>query len=130
MRVTILLAALVLALAGCGSDDEASPSSGGGGATRLALEDNTFDPATIEGEPGSKVQLDLENTGKAEHTFTVDSQKIDEEVEPGATATVSVTIPDSGSVEFYCRYHRGGGMVGTLGEGGEPSQEKGKGAYY
>jgi plastocyanin len=129
MRLPILLAALALAAAGCGSDDEAEPSSGGG-STKLALEDNTFDPATIDGDPGSKVTLELDNTGKAEHTFTVDSQKVDEELEPDATKTVSVTIPDSGSVEFYCRYHRAGGMVGKLGSGGEPAQDKGKGSYY
>jgi plastocyanin len=128
MRLLTLLAALALAVAGCGSDDGPQPASGG--TTKLALQDNTFDPATIDGDPGSKVTLALENSGKAEHTFTVDDQKVDEELEPGDKATVSVTIPDSGSVEFYCRYHRAGGMVGTLGSGGEPSQDKGKGSYY
>jgi plastocyanin len=135
MRVLpVLAAAAVLAISGCGSDDE-SPSGGGasGGssqATTVALEDNAFAPATISGEPGSKVTLELENTGQAEHTFTLDSQKVDEELESGAKETVEVTIPKSGSVEFYCRYHKAGGMVGTLGAGAADSGGKSKSAYY
>ena len=134
MRIAIVLVAAALVVAGCGSDDESSSggsSGASGGATKLALQDNTFAPATIKGDPGSKVTVDLDNTGKAEHTFTVDSQKIDKELEPGDTATVSVTIPESGSVEFYCRYHKAGGMVGTLGAGDAPADSgKGKGSYY
>ena len=35
-------------------------------------------------------------------------------VKPGEDATVSVKIPTSGTVQFYCEYHKGLGMIGTL----------------
>jgi plastocyanin len=135
----ILLAALIAALlvAACGGDDESEPAAGGdgGGATALALEDNAFSPRTIEGEPGATITLALENTGKAEHTFTIEDQDIDEELEPGGTAQVDVEVPSSGSVEFICRYHEAGGMTGTLQPSGSGSAEdsdqgRGKGSEY
>ena len=131
MRIATLIAVAFLLPAGCGSDDESpAPASGGGGggATTLTMQDNSFDPTKVDGDAGKKVTLTLENSGQAAHTFTIDDQKVDTEVEPGASATVDVTIPDSGSVEFYCRFHSG--MAGTLGAGDAPSEGGGKGSYY
>ena len=130
MRVATLIAAAFLLLAGCGSDDEspAPASGGGGGGTTVTMQDNSFDPNKVGGEAGKKVTLTVENKGQAEHTFTIDDQKVDTEVEPGASATVDVTIPESGSVEFYCRFHSG--MTGTLGAGDAPAESGGKGSYY
>jgi plastocyanin len=76
--------------------------------------DNSFEPTTITGKAGSTVKVELKNKGQREHNFVIDSQKISKDVEPGEDATVSVKIPDSGSVQFYCEYHKGLGMVGTL----------------
>jgi plastocyanin len=128
--LAVIGAALVLAIAGCGSDDEATTSSSSSGAsktssktTELELDDNYFKPTTVSGAAGSTVKLELKNEGSAEHTFTVDSQKIDTELEGGKTATVSVKMPESGTVQFYCRYHRAGGMVGKLSAGDSASSE-------
>jgi len=77
--------------------------------------DNYFKPKTISGKPGSTVKIELKNEGKSEHNFKIDSQKAaDADVEPGKDASVSVKIPASGSVAFYCEYHKGLGMVGVV----------------
>jgi plastocyanin len=91
--------------------DDASGASGGG---EVEMYDNYFKPKTITGKPGQMVKIELKNEGKAEHNFKIDGQKADADVEPGEDATVSVKIPKSGSVQFYCEYHKGLGMVGTV----------------
>jgi plastocyanin len=73
-----------------------------------------FDPTVISGTPGQKITLDLENKDTALHNFSLTKQKIDQDVNPNATATVTVKIPASGFVEFFCKYHRARGMAGEL----------------
>lgn len=129
--ITALLAIGTLGLAACGSssNDSSSPSSsaaaaGGGYGSSAAstsssqtvqMYDNYFGPKTITGKAGSTVKIKLKNVGSREHNFKIDSQKqADADIKPGKGATVSVKIPASGSVQFYCEYHKGLGMVGTV----------------
>jgi plastocyanin len=137
--ITALLAAGMLTLAACGSSDDNSSSasnstsaagayggassskttsassSSGSGSTEVEMDDDYFKPKTITGKAGSTVKIELKNEGGNEHNFKIDSQKeADADVEPGKSATVSVKIPTSGSVQFYCEYHKGLGMVGTV----------------
>ena len=140
IKTTALIAAAVLGLSACGSDSGSSTSSsaaGGGGygaaassstttkaastssskagETAVEMYDNYFQPKTISGTPGSTVKVELKNEGSREHNFKIDSQKgVDADVEPGEDGKVTVKIPDSGSVQFYCEYHKGLGMTGTV----------------
>jgi plastocyanin len=136
--VLAVLGSVVLA-AGCGgygnskSSKTASEGGGGGGQmtiagvsandhgtktvsdeTELKLDDNYFAPTVLKGKPGQKVTLELKNEGKAQHNFTIDSQGVDQNLEAGEDAKVSVTIPKSGEVLFYCKYHKSLGMAGAL----------------
>jgi plastocyanin len=134
IKLTALLVALALGLSACGSSDssDSSTSSSGSSAatssttsaakssddsssTEVEMYDNYFKPKTISGAPGSTVKIELKNEGKNEHNFKIDSQKqADADVEPGKSSSISVMIPASGSVQFYCEYHKGLGMVGTV----------------
>ena len=133
---------LLLAAAGCGSSSSSSSggttteeSSGGGGQktiagvkandhgtkavedsgkTEVEMDDFYFEPTVLEGKPGQKVELELKNEGETEHTFTIDSQSVDKELGPGEEAEVEVTIPKSGVVSFYCKFHKSSGMAGAL----------------
>jgi plastocyanin len=132
---------LVLAAAGCGSSSSSSSgttteeSSGGGGQktiagvnandhgtkavedsgkTEVELDDFYFKPTVLEGKPGQKVTLELKNEGQTEHTFTIDSQNVNQDLGPGEEAEVDVTIPKSGVVSFYCTFHKSSGMAGAL----------------
>jgi plastocyanin len=146
--VAVLALGLVPLLAGCGSSSSSSTTSesGGGGGeseggtttvaglqannhgtksvetsgkTEVELDDFYFEPTVLEGTPGEKVALELKNEGKVEHSFTVDSQGIDKDIEPGDEGEVTVTIPKSGAISFYCKYHKSSGMAGALAvEGG------------
>jgi plastocyanin len=134
---------LLLAAAGCGSSSSSSSggttteeSGGGGGGqktiagvkandhgtkavedngkTEVELDDFYFEPTVLEGKPGQTVTLELKNEGETEHTFTIDSQSVDQDLGPGEEAEVDVTIPKSGVVSFYCKFHKSSGMAGAL----------------
>lgn len=89
-------------------------TSNSSGEIKMQMVDDAFQPKAITGKAGSTVKVELKNTGSREHNFKIDGQKADADVEPGEDATVSVKIPASGSVQFYCEYHKGLGMVGTV----------------
>lgn len=136
--LVIATLAAMLVLGACGSDDGDSDSSsddGGGdapvelsgevndegtedasGSTTLEMEadDFYFGPTFVKATPGSTLTITVENEGDANHTFTVDDQNIDTDVDPGSSADVDVTVPDSGNVAFYCRFHISQGMQGAV----------------
>ena len=140
-RAFLAVAFLVLLAAGCGGSSSGSSSSesgGGGGKKTIAgvpandhgsknvsseaeveLDDFYFEPTVIQGKAGQKVTLELKNEGKVEHSFTIDSQGVDKTLSPGADTKVTVTIPASGSVSFYCKFHRSTGMAGALAVAGQ-----------
>jgi plastocyanin len=80
----------------------------------MQMNDDFFSPALLTGTPGQKVMLDLVNDGGVEHNFTLASQKVDQDVEPGESAKVQVTFPSSGVISFICEYHVSRGMKGML----------------
>jgi plastocyanin len=142
--VIVATCLLLLAAAGCGSSSSSSSggttteeSSGGGGGgqktiagvqandhgtkavedkgkTEVELDDFYFQPTVLQGKPGEQVTLELKNEGQTEHSFTIDSQGIDKDLQPGDGAEVKVTIPKSGVVSFYCKFHKSSGMAGAL----------------
>ena len=141
--VIVATCLLLLAAAGCGSSSSSSSggttteeSGGGGGGqktiagvnandhgtkavedngkTEVELDDFYFKPTVLQGKAGEKVTLELKNEGQTEHSFTIDSQGIDQDIQPGDEAEVTVTIPKSGVVSFYCKFHKSSGMAGAL----------------
>ena len=127
------VAAFALAVAGCGSEKYGAGGGSGGktatiagvlandhgskqvsGKSEVQLDDFYFDATVLTGKPGAKVALQLTNNGKAKHNFTIDAQKISADLELGESETVTVTIPQSGEISFYCEYHKSMGMAGAL----------------
>jgi len=134
---TVLLVATAAGCGGYGGKSKSGSGGGGGGKTTIAgvsandhgtksvsgtaeveLDNYYFKPTVLKGKPGSSVTLELKNEGSVEHNFTIDSQGIDKDLEAGGDAKVSVTIPKSGVVSFYCKYHKSMGMAGALTGGG------------
>ena len=141
MKRAITAVGVVLLAAGCGGSNTSgsgstSESSGGGqktiagvrandhgsknvsGEAEVELDDFYFEPTVLRGKPGSQVKLELRNEGSTEHNFSIDSQSIDQDVEGGEDAKVTVTFPKSGQLSFYCKYHKDMGMAGALAAGG------------
>jgi plastocyanin len=127
------LAVVVVVLAGCGGSSSSGSKSGGqktiaglsandhgtkqassSGATQVELKDFYFNPTVIKGKPGAKLTLALKNDGSVEHNLTIDSQHVNQNIQPGKEATVTVTIPKTGEVSFYCKFHKSSGMAGAL----------------
>jgi len=133
-RYGALLGTLVLLAAGCGGSKTTSATEEEGGTqttiagvqandhgtktvsgtTEIELDDYYFDPTVLEGKPGQKVTFELKNEGSTEHNFTLAAQHVDQDVDQGETKTVTVTIPQSGELSFFCKYHRSRGMAGAL----------------
>lgn len=133
ITMALLLFGLTIALAACGgyggskssSSSSSTESASSGGKTEVEMDDYYFSPKVIKGKPGDKITLELKNEGKTDHNFTVDDQGIDQNVAAGDEAEVDVTIPKSGSVSFYCKFHKSQGMTGMLQASGSASSMSG-----
>jgi plastocyanin len=132
--MALAAALLVLVTAACGGGDkkkgdEASSTTtiegqaaadfgtedvSGKSEIELEADDNYFKPTLLKGKPGQKLTLEIKNEGKAEHNFSIDSMNIDQDLEAGEDARVEVTLPQSGSAAFYCKYHKAQAMAGGL----------------
>jgi plastocyanin len=129
----LLISVAVLVAAGCGGGDGGSSSEGGSTTVagleandhgtmdvsgkdeaKLELDDDYFEPTVLKGTPGQKLKLELENEGQREHNLTSTDMSIDQDVEPGESAEVNITFPDSGTVSFFCKYHKSSGMAGAF----------------
>jgi plastocyanin len=127
--LTVAVAGALL-LGACGSSSKSSAASApvklsgtvnnkgtkvvSGTSVSVALADFAFTPTYIEAKPGTKLTVQLKNTGTTTHTFTIASPATDKSLVPGSSGTVTVTVPQSGSLNFYCRFHRGIGMQGAI----------------
>jgi plastocyanin len=96
------------------ANDHGSESVAGKSESSVELDDFYFEPTVITGQAGQQVKLELENEGDNTHNFSIDDQGIDQDISSGKKATVTVTLPQSGFVEFYCKFHRTQGMAGEL----------------
>jgi plastocyanin len=77
-----------------------------------------FSPTVLVGSPGQKLRLTVSNPKKGAvpltHNLLLPQQHIDVDIWPGATKTVTVTFPQSGSLTFMCKYHADHGQAGIL----------------
>jgi plastocyanin len=120
-------AVLAFAAASCGGDERGTITIGGESANdhgsedvsaessiEFELDDFYFEPTVLQGEAGQTITLEALNEGDEAHTFTSDELGVDEELEPGAEASIEITFPESGQVVFECRFHAGQGMRGAV----------------
>jgi uncharacterized cupredoxin-like copper-binding protein len=128
MRRLACIFAVALLLGACGGSDDdgggdqaapkttASTSAPADALDGLdvTLNDNYFDPKLIVGEGGTLYRFDLLNEGESVHNFSLGSN-ISVDVPAGTTSKVEVVLPESGDVEFFCKFHKvESGMTGTL----------------
>lgn len=95
-------------------NDHGTKDAGAGGDVEVELDDFYFGPTFVRGKATTAYTLKLKNEGDVVHTFTVDGFPVDVTVQPGATADASLSLPASGAVRFYCRFHAGQGMQGAF----------------
>jgi plastocyanin len=111
-----LVAAALIGACGGGEDtaeDQATtPATTPGTTTSAAdvtMQDNFFEPASVEAASGDS--LTVANEGSALHSFTINQSDVDVDVQPGGSEEVSISV-DPGDHSFVCKYHQG--MSGTL----------------
>ena len=100
--------------AAAGAPGAAGTDVAGKTSVDMVMQDDVFVPSVLRGTPGQTVSVKLDNTGTQEHNFSIAAQKVDTDVEPGESATVKITFPASGTLEFECEYHKALGMTGSL----------------
>ena len=138
-NLLVIVLAVALLAAGCGGEEGDKAQQGGvaqeggtitvGGekannhgtkdvsgetSVEFELDDFYFEPTILEGAPGRAVTLEAFNEGDSSHTFTLEEQNVDEQLQPGDELEIQVTFPDSGTIVFICRFHAGQGMRGAL----------------
>jgi plastocyanin len=94
-------------------NDHGTKDLGSAKEVDVELDDFYFGPTFVKSAPGTTLTLELENEGEAPHTFTADGLT-DTTVQPGQKAEATITLPASGAVRFYCKFHQGQGMQGAF----------------
>jgi plastocyanin len=137
-RLLPLVALLALILAACGDPSTDSSENGGGevsgaaGAdTQIEASNFAFQPTKLSVDSGASTTLEFTNGDDVEHSFTSDDLGLDEVVEGGANATITIDAPDEdGTHEFHCKFHpqmTGKIVVGSGGAGGGESDKSSDG---
>jgi uncharacterized cupredoxin-like copper-binding protein len=120
MRRLLILLPLSLLLAACGGS---SSSSGGGGPVQQTIQisekEYSLDPSAVTVSKTGTYEFRVTNNGTIAHALEVEGNGVEEktgDIQPGAAATLRVTLAKDGSYEVYCPIdgHRSQGMKGTL----------------
>ena len=84
-----------------------------GSAITVNAADVQFSPTCTTNVPAGTVTLTVHNTGSLLHNVSIPGQQIDRDVAPGATVTIQLRVGTT-PITYFCKYHRGGGMIGVL----------------
>ena len=130
VRMLVAVMALGLVAAACSSSNDSgsgttgstgttggtgsSGATGGAGGTTqtITIKDFAFNPSQITGPAGATLTITITNNDSATHSFTLDDNSVSQDVASGATETVKVPLPSSGTVGWHCKYHPT--MTGTI----------------
>ena len=98
-------AAIALGLPACGGDDEPPACEAPQATGTVTMADFSYEPSCVEAAPGDP--LEVVNEGHAPHTFTVESDGAQAEVDVPAGEQVTLTVPDlaAGTYRVVCTYH-------------------------
>ena len=64
------------------------------------------------GAAAGSVTFTVDNGGSAEHNFTIEGTKVDQDLDPGSSSQVTADL-EAGTYRYYCEYHPTK-MTGTL----------------
>jgi len=120
MRRLLVLLPLPLLLAACGGS---SSTSAGGGPVQQTIQisekEYSLSPGTVTVSKTGTYDFRVTNNGKIAHALEIEGNGIEQkigDIQPGAAATLRVTLDKDGSYELYCPIdgHRSQGMKSTL----------------
>jgi YVTN family beta-propeller protein len=96
----------------------------------LEADEYYFKPTFLQGAPGQRLTLEIENESGTLHNISLPEQRLDMDIPPKGKVTVEVVFPASGAVRFFCKFHEALGMHGALrvGDAPQPAVSHGPGA--
>lgn len=83
----------------------------------LVAKEFTFEPSTVQVEPGSRVRIKLVNKGNLSHNLQIKGNGgKTETLQTGNSDTMVVKAPESGELAFFCNVtgHKQAGMKGEI----------------
>src|SRR5262249_15928553 len=83
-------------------------------AIELEADEYYFKPTFLQGEPGQRLTLEIENESGTLHNISLPEQHLDMDIPPKGKVMVEVVFPASGAVRFFCKFHEALGMHGAL----------------
>ena len=102
------------------------------GQTTIELEADEyyFKPPFLQGAPGQRLKLEIENESGTLHNISLTEQHLDVDIPPKGKVAVEVVFPASGTMRFFCKFHEALGMHGALrvGDTTPPAMPHGAGA--
>jgi uncharacterized cupredoxin-like copper-binding protein len=117
---------LLLSACGGSSNKPAASSTGTGSPLQtISLSEKEFSitPKTISVSKAGTYTFDVKNDGHITHALVVEGNGVEHktgDIQPGGSATLTVTLSKKGSYEVYCPIdgHRQNGMEASLAVGG------------
>jgi plastocyanin len=106
-----------LAVTGCASSSGASSGSG----TAVEAKEFQFIPSSLTAPANGSITVTVTNNGTKQHNFSIKELNVNQDVDVGKSATVTINTKNNASLTFFCEYHgTSNGMKGTLtvGSGG------------
>jgi YVTN family beta-propeller protein len=96
----------------------------------LEADEYYFKPTFLQGTPGQRLKLEIENESGTLHNISLPEQHLDVDIPPKGKVLVDVVFPASGAVRFFCKFHEALGMHGALrvGDATPPAISHGPGA--
>src|SRR5499427_4722625 len=96
----------------------------------LEADEYYFQPTFLQGTPGQRLTLEIENESGTLHNISLPDQHLDVDIPLKGKVMVDVVFPASGTVRFFCKFHEALGMHGALrvGDAPPPAMSPGPGA--
>jgi uncharacterized cupredoxin-like copper-binding protein len=121
-RVWVLVPLLVLAGCGGGGGSNESKQSEQGAAmqsVQLSEKEFSLNPSHVSFAKAGTYEFKVTNDGQITHALEIEGNGVEDEtedIEPGKTATLKVTLSKAGSYEMYCPIdsHKEQGMKGSV----------------
>ena len=117
IRMTFILGLVMLGVS-CQPRGQQPQSAGTLQPVHLDLLDYRFDPSDLSlktSEEAPRQVIAMSNKGLEIHNFSIDSLGLDLDVPPDdRTHHTPNFFSEKGRYEFFCKYHRERGMIGTI----------------
>ena len=136
MRRLLVLLPLSLLVAACGASSSTSAAGPVQQTIQISEREYSLNPGTVTVSKTGTYKFRVTNNGTIAHALQIEGNGVEQktgDIQPGAGATLRVTLTKDGSYELYCPIdgHRARGMKGTVtvgsgsGSGGTTTNDAG-----